>query len=321
MSTESAPLRPQNSVAIGMCTYKRVDSLMRTLAHCADAVATLGHVVPIIVVDNDGTDPAVGERVRAWAAQAGQTVHYLIEPTPGISAARNAIFTQADALGVRFLAMIDDDEWPSPQWLVALLATQSQTGAVVVGGPVRPVFPDSASHLRRYARYWSVQAQLLNGKPFVFCSCNFLIDLQAIAQEPRPLFDDAFGLSGGGDTAFFRKLFFNNHPMSWTEDAWLYEEVPAARASFKWMRQRRYRVGNHAVRLESMGSIKGKSFLKTLGLTVRLGIYPLLQREPESPWVGWLLEFDKVRGRYASHFGRTFVEYGRSPSASQKACR
>ena len=106
--------------------------------------------------------------------------------------------------------------------------------------------------------------------------------------------------------------------MAWSEDAFVYEEVPPSRASIGWMRQRRFRVGNHAVRWESVGNKHARSFAKTLGLTARLAIYPLLRREPESPFMGWLLEFDKVRGRYRSHLGGVFVEYARPSPASEK---
>ncbi len=153
----------------------------------------------------------------------------------------------------------------------------------------------------------------------MFWICNFLLDLQAIAAEPRPLFDADFGLSGGGDTVFFRRLFAAGHPMDWAEQACVFEEVPAARASIAWMRQRRYRVGNHAVRWESVGAAPWRALMKTLGLSVRLMFYPCYRREPEAAGLGWLLELDKVRGRWASHFGRTFVEYGR-PSTQNKAC-
>jgi succinoglycan biosynthesis protein ExoM len=308
-------------IAIGLCTYQRRVSLERTLLHIGITARALAMAPAVIVVDNDGQDEAVARSVHAFAASSGLAVHYRVEPQPGISAARNAVFALADAMRLRFLAMLDDDEWPAEPWLQALLDTQRTSAAAVVGGPVRPVFPESAASLRRYARYWSVERQLLQGKPFVFCTCNFLIDLQALAPLPRPLFDEAFGLSGGGDTVFFRRLFFAGLPMAWTEQAFVHEEVPPARASFAWMRQRRFRVGNHAVRWERLDSGGARSFLKTLGLALRLPVYPLFGREPESRWVGWLLEFDKVRGRFAAHFGDVFVEYARPQPPGEKVCR
>lgn len=308
-------------LAVGLCTYKRRASLVRLLEHIAIAAKPLPEPPTIVVVDNDGGDPAVARAVLEFAGSSGIPVRYRVETTPGISAARNAIFDEVEQLGARFLAMIDDDEWPSPQWLVELLGCRSASGATVIGAPVRPVFPESAATLRKYARYWSVDKQFLEGRPFVFCTCNFLIDMQAIAGEPRPLFDEQFGLSGGGDTVFFRKLFFGGHAMAWSDAAWINEEVPVSRASFKWMRQRRFRVGNHAVRWESIGGKSLRSMAKTIAITLRLPAYPLLRREPESPMVGWLLEYDKVRGRWASHFGDFFIEYARPENPGDKACR
>lgn len=305
-------------VAVGVCTYKRMNFLARCLEHVAVTARHSGEHVEVIVVDNDGQDPAVAELVGRASASTGVPMHYRIETTPGIAAARNAVFDEATRRGISMMAMLDDDEWPSEDWLAALLRRQHTTGAVVVGGPVRPVFPDSAARLRRWARYWSVEPQFLDGKPFVFCSCNFLVHLDAIADEPRPLFDGEFGLSGGEDTVFFRKLFYRGHPMAWADDALMYEEVPPDRAKLAWMRKRRYGVGNHAVRWEGLHG-RGNPLIKTCGLSVRLLFYPLLRREPESPWMGWLLEADKVRGRWAGHLGSVHMGYAR-PDGRGKAC-
>ncbi|WP_085315223.1 glycosyltransferase family 2 protein [Derxia lacustris] len=314
-------LTPLSGLGIGFCTYKRKEGMIRLLDHIAIAAKALPAPPIVIVVDNDGSDPSVGEAVAEFSRNTGIESRYRIEKQPGISAARNAVFAETDALGVRYLAMIDDDEWPSPDWLAQLLRTSEEQKAVVVGGPVRPVFPDSAQQLRKWARYWSVDKQKLNGKPFVFCTCNFLLDMDKLRDEPRPFFDEAFGLSGGGDTVFFRKLFFRGHPMAWSDEAFIYEEVPVSRASLKWLRQRRFRVGNHAARWETLDYGKGRAFLKSLGLTVRLLFYPLYNREPDSRALGWLLEFDKVRGRFASHFGDVFVEYARPQQPGEKVCR
>ncbi len=303
----------RHGTAIGFCTYKRVHGLRKLLAYIAQ-LDDLQSIRPLVIIcDNDGTDPAVGETVAAFEASTGLVAHLVVEKTPGIAAARNAVFDKAEALHLRFLAMLDDDEWPSAQWLTALLHTQAETGVAVVGGPVVPEFPADKSELQKFAKFWSVERQFLRGRPLVFCTCNFLIDLDAIANVPRPLFDPRFGLTGGGDTVFFRGLFFAGFQMDWTEQALVSEEVPPSRASYKWLRQRRFRVGNHAVQQETETHSQTRSILKTLGLTVRLFIYPLFRREPKTPLTGWLLEWDKVRGRYSAHFGGIFVEYGRQP--------
>jgi succinoglycan biosynthesis protein ExoM len=312
---------PDGAIAVGLCTYKRPDGLARALDHIALSIAHLNQPVSIIVVNNDPDDQKVEPLVRAFSTRTGVAVHLETEPTPGISAARDAIFARADQVGVRWLAMMDDDEWPTPAWLHELLTTQMETKASVVGGPVEPVFPEGQDQLKRLARYWSVAPQLLDGRPFVFCTCNFLIDLEALRDRPRPLFDPAFGLSGGGDTVFFRSLFYSGLAMAWAPQAIMQEEVPPSRASVAWLRSRRFRGGNHAVQWETRDAGAARTAAKTLGLIARLIIYPLLGREPDSAMLGWLLESDKVRGRIASHLGTLVVEYARPGQPATKACR
>lgn len=308
--------------AVGFCTFRRPDGMARLIDHVAVAAARLGAPVTLVTVDNDGSDEGIEALARTRAAAAGLPIEFVVERTPGISAARNAVFARADAIGARFMAMIDDDEWPSPEWLTALDAKRRETGAHVIGGPVSPVFPAHARKLEAIARWWSVEKQFLDGKPFVFCTCNFLIDLHGIREMPRPLFDPRFGLSGGGDTVFFRSLFRAGHAMAWADDARVFEEVPDARASRQWMRSRRYRVGNHAVNWEVRDQGRVRPLLKTLGLTARLAIYPLLRREPEAPMAGWRFELEKVRGRWNAHRGALYMEYARGEAAAdEKACR
>ena len=308
----------ESEIIVGFCTYRRPDYLARLL----DALVRLRRPAPtgFAIVDNDGGDPAVAALVDAFRARAGGPVTLVVEREPGISAARNAAFRAARRVGARTLAMLDDDEWPPAGWLEALVAERDRSGAQVVGGPVRPVFPPGREDLDRHARFWSVEREFLHGRPFVFCTCNFLIELAATDFLGDTPFDPAFGITGGGDTVFFRTLFDRGVPMAWSEEAWLSEEIPASRASIKWLRQRRYRMGNAAVRWERDAPVAGDrgSLARTLGILARLPIYPLVSREKSDRALAWLLEFDKLRGRLAAQTGSTFSEYARP---GEKACR
>jgi succinoglycan biosynthesis protein ExoM len=308
-------------VVVAVCTYRRPDLLARLL----DSFATLRapDETAFVVVDNHGDDPAVEDLVKAFAARTGRKAVYAIEREPGISAARNTAFAQARALGANTLAMLDDDEWVTPDWLEALIRERDRTGAKVVGGPVRPVFSSARRHLEQHARFWSVEREFLNGKPFVFCTCNFLLEMEAAAFLGDQPFDHAFGITGGGDTVFFRQLANAGVPMAWTEAAFIYEEIPDSRASVKWLRQRRYRAGNVAFRWEQATPTAGdmNPYIKTLAVIARLPFYPLIRREKSDPWLSWLLEFDKVRGRVAAQFGSHYAEYARDGGGAGKACR
>ena len=300
------------AVAVAVCTYRRPDGLARLLA----ALPAGAPGAAVIVIDNDGADPRVPAVVAA-ARAAGLDVRLAVEPRPGISAARNRAFAEAEAAGIGLLALLDDDEWPAPGWLPALLRRREETGAAVVGGVVRPQFPAGAGGLARYARFWSVLPQARDGQPFVHATSNVLIDLACLADVPRPLFDEAFGLSGGGDTVFFAGLFRCGVRMAWAEAAVAFEEVPPARASWRWITRRRVRAGNHMVLEERLRAGRLRPAAKTAGLCLRLAVYPLLGREPASLLAGWWLEAAKVWGRIAAHRGLTAVEYARDAAGDR----
>lgn len=305
-------------IAVSACTYKRPKDLARLL----DSFLALKSPEPLefVIVDNDGNDPEVERLVTEFGQRSGRPAHYVVEKRPGISAARNAAFSKARSIGADLLAMVDDDEWVTPTWLDALLATRAATGAQVIGGPVRPVFSEAKQHLAKNATLWSVQQDFLHGKPFVSCTCNFMLDLKVVEPLGEEPFDEAFGLTGGGDTVFFRQLAAHGATMAWSEDAYIYESIPDSRASLDWLRKRRYRFGNVAFRWEHEVPAKGDlpPTLKTIAAVARLFVFPLTGKGRGPVLLAWLLEYDKVRGRLAAQFGSTYAEYGREPS---KSCR
>lgn len=305
-------------VGIAICTYRRPAGLARILT--ALPVGIGAEIPPrVFVVDNDGTDPSIEGIVAEARARTGLDIHLAVEAHPGISAARNRAIAEAKAVGVELLAMLDDDEWPVDGWLPRMLGRQRETGANVVSGTVSPVFPAENQDLAPYGQFWSVLPQRRDGRDFIYATSNVLIDLVAIDDVSRPLFDDAYGLSGGGDLVFFSRLFGLGKTMAWAETAVVLEEVPPKRASWEWQSQRRHRSGNHMV-MEEEQSAGGrlKPILKTAGLCARLTIYPLLGREPGARLRGWWLESMKIRGRIAAHRGLLVHEYARDGVALRR---
>ena len=74
-------------------------------------------LVDVLIVDDDPAESAL----TVWGSLASPTVRYVVEPEPGVAAVRNRILDEAAASDV--IVMIDDDEWPRPGWLSALLHT------------------------------------------------------------------------------------------------------------------------------------------------------------------------------------------------------
>lgn len=299
----------KKSIGLAICTFKRPEGLRKLLAALPEAIADIP-ALEVIIVDNDGTDAQVREIAKGFR-HSRLKVTYAVEPTPGISAARNKALQLAKELGLTRLAMLDDDEWPDDGWLQALLARQDKTMALVVSALVEPVFPHDSAHLEPYSRYWAVRPQTRQGRAFVHATSAILMDLEQLAAFGDLRFDDAYGLSGGGDLVFFSTLFEKGATMAWAEDALVFEDIPQQRASIDWLAGRRFRIGNHMAMEETLREGGVRTVLKTIGLCVRLPIYPLLRGDTREWRYGWRLEYNKLRGRIAAHLGTKVFEYAR----------
>lgn len=115
-----------------VCTRYRPGQLRK----CLEAVLQLDPApTEVLVVDNTPGDPAA----RAAALDFG--AGYTIEPVPGLSRARNRGLAESSA---DFVAYIDDDATPHPQWLEFLLAPFVDPSVAAVTGKVQTPDPRSS---------------------------------------------------------------------------------------------------------------------------------------------------------------------------------
>ena len=123
-------------IVVAVPTFRRPRSLARLLA-ALENIETEANLI-VGVADNDaerrqGYDLclAIREKGYRWPLDP------LITAERGIAQARNALVERALSYqGAGFVAMLDDDEWPSPQWLDRFLRVQQQTGADALQGSI-----------------------------------------------------------------------------------------------------------------------------------------------------------------------------------------
>ena len=233
----TAPLR----IDIAVCTFRRA-ALTETLASLSKLIVPAGVRLGVIVADNDVTPSA---RSRVKAARLPMAVAYVHCPAGNISIARNSCLdhTQAD-----FIAFVDDDETVDPLWLDRLLATAERSRADVVLGPVRALYGPGTPDWMRSGDFHATRPVWVNGEIRTGYTCNVLMRLAAPSIAGRR-FDLALGRSGGEDTAFFTAVYAAGGRFVFAEEAWVEEAVPAARARFSWLAQRRLRMGQTHGRL------------------------------------------------------------------------
>jgi GT2 family glycosyltransferase len=153
MADYTAPLF---TAAIAIPTRNRGPKLVRCLEHLA---AQRYPDFSIIVADNGSTDdtPLL---VRDFAARAAVPVHYVLEPARGGANARNHAIRIANA---EIIAFVDDDCYPDPDWLAALMREFVDPRVGYAGGrlllddPTDAPFTISTSTLRfvRRAYEWT----------------------------------------------------------------------------------------------------------------------------------------------------------------------
>jgi succinoglycan biosynthesis protein ExoM len=228
-----APNPPQ-SVDVCIATYRRPAQLAQLLA----ALARQGGpaiALRVIVIDNDAGGSARPAVEQARAA-GGPPLLYHIEPEQNIALARNRglALCRAD-----YIALIDDDELPSPQWLRALLDCAHVWRADVVFGPVHSVLPPDApawAHACYRKPDRRTGATVRHGG-----AGNVLLRRDVLAQSYW--FDPAFGLTGGEDTDWFFRLHLQGKRLIWCAEAEASEPVPPARLQPRWARLRAFRGG------------------------------------------------------------------------------
>lgn len=231
-------------VALCAATYRRPEGLGRLL----DAIARLRTDdieeldLAVVIVDNSPEAEARAQ-VTAFGTASPWPLHYLSEPRRGITFARNAALEKAAALDSDFVAFIDDDEVPAPNWLVALLAAQRRSGATAVLGAVEPVFPPDTPQWLIAGRFFETHAFSDGAELQDAHTANVLIDLRRL----RALglgFDHRYALTGGEDTMLFRDLLDAGGRIVYAADAVVYETVPPSRTKLGWLLRRWYRTGN-----------------------------------------------------------------------------
>jgi GT2 family glycosyltransferase len=218
-------------VVICIPTFKRPQSLARLLG----AIATLEtHAdIAVLVADNDAQIHAGFDLANAMAPGFRFPLRAVIAHQRGIAQVRNTLIEDALKGETRFLAMIDDDEWPDTGWIDGFLRAAEETGAGVLQGSILFNHPAQTDIVRT-----SGPADMLQG------AGNLLIARAVLETMTQPWFDPVFALGGGEDHDFFVRLRAAGVPMAWADEARCFGDVPETRARLSWMLTRAYSIGN-----------------------------------------------------------------------------
>ena len=300
-------------VVIAVPTYRRPNGLRQ----CLSAIAALNTdaAIEVVVAEND-VERREGERVCQEFLASGYRFPLRVVPVAerGVVAVRNTLAREAirdPAVG--WIAMIDDDEWPTPGWIDEMLRVAHAYGADVVGGPVdrsyeipQPPHVVAASE-GAYASWQTGPVDLVDA------TSNILFRAGVFRELPEPWFDSAYALLGGEDRDFLIGLEMAGRRFAWAREAVVREVYPASRCTLRWMVKRAYRGGNTDMLINLKRRPPGFSFAresaKILGATgVSLANLTLFGWKAERRVAGMLL-LARVSGKLSGLLGIRYQEY------------
>jgi len=234
-------------ISVCICTYRRPDLLQRTLNGLRDQETAGAFTYSVVVVDND--EQQSGRPVVETYSQSGPLpIVYCVEPVKNISLARNRALSVADG---EFVAILDDDEFPSRDWLLKMLQTLQFYGVAGVQGPVRAHFDGSPPRWLRLGKFherWELQMGVrINWRRGRTANMLFRRNILQDIEEP---FRAEFG-SGGEDQDFLRRLIERSHNFVFCSEGIVYEVIPPARWKRSFLLKQAFDRGRAAFQLRS----------------------------------------------------------------------
>jgi succinoglycan biosynthesis protein ExoM len=178
----------------------------------------------VVVVDNE-QEPNNRELVESLALGTRDPVHYVHQPKRGIAAARNAAVEKALALGVDWIAFIDDDETADPDWIAQLMAEEYRDVPVLMGANYY-VYPQPIP-------FWADDDGIkgYEGQP---CKTAYTGNVRFSAEIVRGglRFDERLGFMGGEDNEFFARAYAQGYAIKRTLRAITREVAHAERLTY-----------------------------------------------------------------------------------------
>ena len=235
------------SIAIYVCTYERngpLKAMLESLSVAAGRVQPETEIAVVVIDDNpDGRAQTVVDEFDGGFLRG---LHYRHSGARNISVARNAGLEAAIGLA-DWVAMVDDDQVAAEHWIEALIATQVNTNADAVTGPVPLRYGDDVPQWLHDEPFAEILEAGLNkeGERVEVCSTgNSMLRADFLRQHPELRFRPDLGEVGGEDMVFYRAAVGAGLDARYSLDAVCYGEQPPERSTYAYQVWACYWMGN-----------------------------------------------------------------------------
>jgi succinoglycan biosynthesis protein ExoM len=227
-------MQTNDHISVCVCTFKRAELLSKLVSGLQDQVTDGLFVYSIVVVDNDYMGSAE-HTIEDLRRRSSIPVSYCIEPEQNIALARNKAVANASG---EFIALIDDDEVPDPNWLINLYKCCHEFNSDGALGPVVPSYevqpPKWVVRGRFYERPSHRTGDVLH---WTNTRTGNVMFRRGVFNGGKNQFRREFG-SGGEDRDFFRRMIARGFRFVWCAEAPVHEAVTAERCTRSFMVRR-----------------------------------------------------------------------------------
>ena len=216
-----------HKIVIGVATYNRNESLANLLTHARNLITPDGCVINVVIADNN-PDKKAFKIYSEFKENPGFELLYVHEPMPNIAAVRNSVLQKAVELKADYVAFIDDDEYPEPEWISELYRTMIEYKAD--GATSSPIQIVDGKKVQ-----WSKHVALRkNGSVRKICITNSVLFKIDVVTKSNIWFDTDFGLMTGEDVNFFSRATASGYKFVWCNKVLLYETLTSDRLTLEW---------------------------------------------------------------------------------------
>ena len=284
-------------ITVCIATFQRPALLRRLLTDLARQETQSRFTFSAVISDND---PA--ESARSIVEECRTTlpleIQYVTEPRRSISHARNKSLEPARG---EYIAFIDDDEFPTPDWLLNMFRALNGHAVSGVFGPVRPHYDSATPAWVKKAGFYE-RPEHATGftMPWTECRTGNVLVRADVLRAVKPVFRPEFG-GGASDQDLFRRLMEVGHRFVWCNEAVVYEVVPPGRCKRGFLIRRALLRGSISLRHPK------DRFMSVAKAFIAVPLYalalPFLQLRGHHVFMLYLVKLSDHLGRLLALFG------------------
>lgn len=211
-------------ICVCVCSFRKPRMLRRLLLKLNDQVTEGLFTYSVVVADYDIARSAA-HVVNRMSTSCKVPIRYCVEPRQKIAWARNKAIEHAEGA---FVALIDEEEFPEPTWLLSLYQNLCDYRVDGVLGAVKRHFEDVPPAWFRksgiYVHRVKATGTAVNWSQS--STSNALLKRGIFACDSMPFRTD---LRGGEDQDFFRRKIESGYRFIWSAEAQVSETITPGR--------------------------------------------------------------------------------------------